>query len=296
MMMRYTVLIVSVILWNRANGNQLVCPADTLNEGWIVEQSSAFKDPLDCCGEKVRSWEFAEDMTEENTETGCLMSKPLASASVTRYIHPMFCKSNNDCGDTTPDGREMECCPEGYCYGKSETGQSLCGAALENEVMEPGVEYEDDAEEEEDPVREFATLCRIRQQTPCLSCDKECPAGSISLPTLYEAAYGLNGRSNRKRRQANTATGGKTGQKIIPMSIAFNPYGQSQPVYQQPYVPQSDDDGPELESEPDDPVIGPMPASPSHPLMVGPSGGNGPRGKRSTKSDAESTAGLDGYV
>lgn len=154
------------------NEEEIQCPEGSLNNGWTVVKSYAFRDPLLCCGSRVSNWEVSQYFSIKDTETGCLMAKTLIGRRVQRHIYPLLCSSTEDCGDISSDGREMECCPERYCLAKSRNGTTKC--------------Y-DDREElstyQLDPIESIKKQCQFQKLNTCISCYNICPETHTVLST-----------------------------------------------------------------------------------------------------------------
>jgi len=147
------------------NAGEIECPEGSLNSGWTVVESYAFRDPIMCCGPRVSKWEVSQYFSIKDTETGCLMAKMLVDRRVQRHIYPLLCSSTEDCGDISSDGRKMECCPERYCLAKSRNGTTKC---------------HDDREEllsyQLDPTESIKKQCQLQKLNTCISCYNICPA------------------------------------------------------------------------------------------------------------------------
>lgn len=163
-------------------GAEIQCPVGTLNEGWIVQQQTAFDNPLDCCGDRVRNWEFSDrDDSFNKLDTGCSMKKLLLGRyEVIQNIQPIFCSDSRDCGDRARNGQSMECCKEGFCMALATNGSSRCGSSVAFAYSNRKVEMD-----YEDPVAEFANKCSEQGMSTCASCEQQC--SQASLPFIDDA-------------------------------------------------------------------------------------------------------------
>lgn len=163
-----------------------VCPSGTLNAGWTVASSPAFKDAAQCCDVRTQDWEVGSQYDSWYMETGCGLTYPLLHKKIYQYVYPIYCESNTDCGDYSMDGTAIECCSSGYCAGLSVNGTSRCPEVTEMWTWDGQPQSDYEAQEyKSDPVDDYISACEAKKSSVCLGCADDC--SSIGGMELWSA-------------------------------------------------------------------------------------------------------------